>query len=373
MKNKSRSEIEFSLKERIKELECLYSISRIFFQGQNGKLDDIFKQLLEIIPAAWQYPEYTTCKIHFNNNDYLAPNYKESDYYQKADILINKNIVGYIEVAYLKKMPDFFEGPFLKEERHLINTIATELSLFIDKSKQKKEKQILEARLRHTDRLITIGEFSAGIAHDLTEPLGTILGFAQLLKKDQNISGQSADDLKRIVDASLYARDILRKLMTFAKSNERDNKLINFNNVINNATYLLETRSLKHNITFQKKLDENLVSIRANPVQLNQVIINLCANSIQAMPEGGTIVLTTSYDDKNIFISIKDSGVGIPENIAKQIFEPFFSTKTSSTNSGLGLSVVHGIVTSLKGTIIMKSKPGLGTSFKITIPHSKTK
>ncbi len=373
MKNQSRSEIELSLKERIKELECLYSISQIFFQNQDGKLEDIVIKILKVIIKAWQYPEYTSSRIQVDRIDYFSDNYVTSIFNQKADIILNGKSGGFIEVSYSQKMPDCDEGPFLKEERNLLNTVAAELSLFIDKMNQKKEKQIFEMRLRHADRLVTIGEFSSGIAHELNEPLSTILGFAQLVKKSNNLSGQTQKDISKIIDASLYAREILRKLMTFAKNNEPEAKWISFNSVIKNSTYLLETRSKNTNVRFVTILEENLPLICANPVQLNQIVINLCVNSIQAMPEGGNIILQTRSDKKNVYVTVQDSGDGISENIIKRIFDPFFTTKKSNTNTGLGLSVIHGIVSLLKGKINVESNLGVGARFEVVIPLEKEK
>jgi signal transduction histidine kinase len=373
VKNKSRSEIEFSLRERIKELECLNSISQILFEMQDDKLEAICKEILKVLPKAWQYPELTSSRIQIDGINYKSEGFVETPYSQKENIVLNGLNKGFIEVAYSQKTPDFDEGPFLKEERTLLNTIAKELSLMIDKINQKNDKYILELRLRHADRLVTIGEFSAGIAHELNEPLGTILGFAQLAKKSNHVSTQLEKDLSKIVDASLYARDILRKLMTFARNNEQEEKLINFNSVIKNSIYLLETRSKNSNIRFVKILEEKLPSIWANAVQLNQVIINLCVNSIQAMPEGGNIVLQTRSDKENVYLTIQDSGIGISKDTIKRIFDPFFTTKKSSTNTGLGLSVTHGIISLLNGKIKVESNLGVGTRFEIIIPLKKEK
>jgi signal transduction histidine kinase len=373
VKNKSRSEIEFSLRERIKELECLNSISQIFFENQDSRLEEICKRIVKVLPLAWQYPEITSSRIHVDGVDYISESFVESEYNQKENIILNGTSRGFIEITYSKKTPPCDEGPFLKEERTLINTIAKELSLIIDKIYQKKEKRILELRLRHADRLTTIGEFSAGIAHELNEPLSSILGFAQLIKKNNHHSNQSQKDLEKIIDASLYARDILRKLMTFSKNNEQKEKLLNFNSVINNSIYLLETRGKNSNIRFVKVLEENPPSFSANSVQLNQIVINLCVNSIQAMPEGGDILIQTSSDSENVFMIIQDSGIGMSENTVKHIFDPFFTTKESSTNTGLGLSVTHGIVSFLNGKIKVESNLGVGTRFEISIPLQKNK
>ncbi|MBN1822243.1 MAG: hypothetical protein JXR31_03435, partial [Prolixibacteraceae bacterium] len=176
--------IELSLKERVKELECLYAISQVNFDMQESPVHELLSKIIGFLPRAWQYPEITHAHINYDQTDFFTKGYKNSEYKQIADIFVNGEKKGLIEICYSEKMPDSFEGPFLREERSLLNTIAKELSIIIAKKKQAEEKRVLEARLRHSDRLATIGEFSSGIAHELNEPLTTILGFAQLIKND---------------------------------------------------------------------------------------------------------------------------------------------------------------------------------------------
>lgn len=360
--------IELSLKERVKELECLYAISQVNFDMQESPVHELLSKIIGFLPRAWQYPEITHAHINYDQTDFFTKGYKNSEYKQIADIFVNGEKKGLIEICYSEKMPDSFEGPFLREERSLLNTIAKELSIIIAKKKQAEEKRVLEARLRHSDRLATIGEFSSGIAHELNEPLTTILGFAQLIKNDIENIEQARADIDKIIDAAFHARNIVRKLMTFAKTDEMEDKPIKLNSTIEQGIYLLESRCRKNNIKLVTLFENGIPLISVNPVRINQVIINLVVNSIQAMPEGGNIILQTKRNNGNVSIIVQDDGIGMSEKTLKRMYDPFFTTKDSQLNTGLGLSVVHGIISTLKGEIKVESNLGIGTRFEIIIP-----
>ena len=359
-------DIETALKERVKELECLYEISHLAFGKQDKELEEILSDILTLLPKAWQFPDITHAKIKLDDIDYKTINYKKGQHKLTSDIIINGQIRGSVEIVYAQKKPLLHEYPFLKEERSLIDTIAKELSQIINRNEQKKEKEILKNQLRHADRLATVGELAAGIAHELNEPLGSILGFAQLIKNDKNISEQTKSDIDKIIKGSLHAREIIKKLMSFSRYEEKENIEINLNQIITDSLYILKLRSKKENINIVMLLEDELPSFFVNPVQINQVIINLCVNSFQAMPNGGELVIQTFSANKNIYLVIQDTGVGISEQVMKRIFDPFFSTKEVGT--GLGLTLVNSIVSSYGGCIKTESNIGNGTRFEISFP-----
>jgi len=364
--------IRASLKERIKELECLYSISQIINEKQNSPLEDLFYEILSMIPRAWQYPELTSARIQVDGFDYITANYNHPFSYQNSAIIVKNKLRGFVEAAYSKEMPACDEGPFLKEERALIDAIAKKLIVIIERAEDRKEKEMLESKLMHADRLATIGEFTAGIAHELNEPIASVLGFAQLIKKDQNIDSRIIKDVDKIIQASIHAREIIRKLMSFSKYDDRPGIKVNLNKVITDAFYLLETRCKKEQIEIVKTLEADLPGILANPLEMSQVVVNLCVNSIQAMPSGGTLLIHTYSGQERVMLVVQDTGTGISEDNLSRIFDPFFTTKDAATNTGLGLSVVHGIVTSFKGYISVESHLGVGTRFEISFPMNET-
>lgn len=362
-------EIRASLNERVKELECLYSISEISYVKQSNSLAEIFEDILKVLPNGWQYPEITCAKIVFDGKEYITENYELNSFMQWSNINIDGKIRGGIEIGYLEEKPKLDEGPFLKEERKLLDTISIKIALIIKRQEELEEMKILESKLIHADRLVTVGELTAGIAHELNEPLGTILGFAQLIQSDKDISASTNTDLDKIVKASIHARQVIRKLMTFSRyQDDGANDRVNLNSIINDGLYFLESRCKKESVEIVKILESDLPYINGNAVQFHQVVVNLSVNAIQAMPNGGKLIMQTYSKNSNVNLVIQDTGIGISEDNITRIFDPFFSMKDSQTNTGLGLSVVHGIVKVYNGEIKIESNLGVGTRFEITFP-----
>jgi signal transduction histidine kinase len=331
-------------------------------------LDDILESTVNLIPPAWQYPEITQGRITLDGHSYATPAFKASPYRQTADIVVKGKKRGAIEVVYTEKKQNIDEGPFLEEERHLINTLARELALIIERKHSQSEEQKLQAQLRHADRLATIGQLASGVAHELNEPLGNILGFAQLAGKCPGLPKQAGQDIEKIVKASLHAREIVRKLLLFSRQMPTRKEKTNLNDLIKEGLYFLQSRCIREGIELNYLLSEHLPEITVDPSQLKQVIVNLVVNAIQAMPAGGKLDIRTHTCDDQISIFVEDTGVGMSKAILKQIFLPFFTTKDIGEGTGLGLSVVHGIVTSHGGSIKVDSTLGIGTIFEIRLP-----
>jgi two-component system NtrC family sensor kinase len=340
-------------------------------------LDEVLRSVVEALPPAWQYPDIASARIIFDQRIFVAPNFKGSGYIQKADLMVQGKWRGSVEVKYSREKPDIYEGPFLKEERHLIDTIARQVSLFVEQKETEEEKELLQEQLRHADRLATIGKLAAGVAHELNEPLGSILGFAQLAQKTAGMPKQAEQDLDRIVSASLHAREVIRKLMLFARQMPPRRTGLNLNQVVKEGLYLFEARCARQGIELSLSLEPGLPDIHADSTQLTQVMTNLVINAIQAMPKGGRLSVVTWSDADSVCLRVEDTGEGMSPEVKKQIFMPFFTTKEVDQGTGLGLAVVHGIVTAHKGIIKVDSQVGRGTRFEIRLPlalnHTKEK
>lgn len=360
--------LKSKLQERIKELECLYAIAQLNIEKGNSHIDEVFYDVLTIIIKAWQFPQITQANITLDGNSFSTSDFNRGVDSQKADLIINEIKRGWIEVCYTQKKPVLYEGPFLAEERALINTVASELSASIERHESREEKKVLEQKLRHSDRLATLGELTAGIAHELNEPLGSILGFAQLIESDYPEDEALQNDISKIIKASLHAREVIRKLMVFSKYDEKNLTNVNINDIIRDGLYLIGNRCEKENIKLIKILSDEIPSITANAVQINQVVVNLIVNAIHAMPNGGNLILQTSLNNHNIHLVVQDNGNGISEDNINKIFDPFFTTKEIGTSTGLGLSVVHGIMESLNGSISVESYLDVGTRFDLSFP-----
>ena len=356
-----------ALHERVKELTCLYSISKIG-EKPDISLEEILQNTVQLIPPAWLYPEITCCSIVLDGRSYTTPICQISSQKLTSNIIVFGEKRGTIEVYYTEKKPVLDKGPFLKEEIKLINTIAKQISIIIEQRQVTEDRVELEAQLRHADRLATIGQLSAGVAHEINEPIGNILGFAQLIKKYPSLPKQLKHDVDKIIAASLHAREVIKKLMLFARQTPPQKCKVNLNRMIEEDLSFLEFRCSKEDVKLMHSLSPNLPEITADPAQILQVLVNLIVNAIQALPDGGRIAIKTLDHDNYVSLVIEDTGIGMSEEVMKQIFIPFFTTKDVGRGTGIGLSVVHGIVTSHGGTIHVESAINRGSRFVIQLP-----
>jgi len=356
-----------ALRERVTELSCLYNISKVS-ENETISLKETLQQIVNLIPPAWQFPESTVGQIFLDGQKTTSSeNFKEY-HSQDADIFIKGEKRGFIKTIYTTNKPVLDEGPFLKEERSLINAIAKQVGLIIERREAEEEKKNLQEQIRHADRLATIGQLAAGIAHELNEPLGNILGFAQLIKKYPELSFHALEDVDKIINASLHAREIIKKLMLFSRQTPPKRTRVNINELVKEGLYFFEARCTKVGINLIRNLKKNIPEIEGDSGQLNQVLVNLVVNSIQAMPRGGDLRISTTYDRDNVSLIVEDSGIGMSEELKSKIFIPFFTTKDINEGTGLGLAVVHGIVLSHKGSIEFESEIDKGSRFKIKLP-----
>lgn len=237
----------------------------------------------------------------------------------------------------------------------------------VAKKENKREKLVLQQQLRQADRLAKIGQFSAGVAHEINEPLANILGFAQLAIQHPALPRQVKTDLDNIVDSSLHAREIIRKLMFFSRQMPPQMFSIDLNDVVAQALKITESGAKRNHIKIKCEFDASLPHIMADPQHIKQVVVNLVANAIQAMEDGGTLIVCTE-DKGDAYLIVEDTGPGMERDVLKQIFSPFYTTKDVDKGTGLGLSVVHGIVKGHNGFIQVHSTPGKGTRVEVAFP-----
>ncbi len=356
-----------ALTERVKELTCLYGIAQV--AGQPGlSLEEIIQHIVELLPPAWQYPEIAFARIILDGISYTTQSFRECRQKQTAEINVGGTLRGIVELVYAEDKPELDEGPFLKEERNLIDAVARQVALVIERKQAEEDKLKLHNQLLHADRLATIGMLAAGVAHELNEPLGNILGFAQLAKKCPGVPASAEQDIGKIEAASLHAREIIQKLLVFARQAPPQKTQVNLNQIVEDGLYFFEARCAKEGIELVRLLSADLPEITADPGQLNQLLVNLVVNALQSMPGAGKITVQTRFCDHNVLLSVEDTGTGMSKEVLDKIFVPFFTTKDVGHGTGLGLPVVYGIVTAHGGSIKVDSKPGCGTRFEIQLP-----
>lgn len=358
-----------ALRERVKELSCLYNIARLFAR-EDWSAEDVLQDAVAMLGPGWLYPEATAARIVLDERSYESGAVDAMIQHLRAPIIIGGRQRGYVEVGYTTEKPPIDEGPFMIEERRLIDTVAQELAFVVEQKSIAGERRCLQEQLRHADRLATIGQLAAGVAHEINEPLSTIVGFAQLAGRNERIPEAVGRDLQRIVAAALHARKVIRELMVFSREAAPVKVRCNLNQLIRDGLYFLESRFEKAGITLVCNLDPALPTFNADRSQMLQVLTNLVVNAVQAMPDGGQLTIETRADRDMIELTVTDTGVGMDNQTAKNIFHPFFTTKDVDEGTGLGLSVVHGIVETHNGTIDVASRPGEGARFTIRLPRN---
>ena len=232
----------------------------------------------------------------------------------------------------------------------------------------------LEQRLLQSERLATMGEIAAGFAHEINNPLGIILGFAQELLSDTPSSDIRYKDLKIIEQETARCSEVVKELLNFARPHSLETAPTPIEQVIDNSLSLLKLQLKNNRIKLTKTISPNLPLVNVDRYQMQQVFINVIVNAIQAMAQGGNLRIKAYTDSQRepeaapmVTIQISDTGNGIPEEYLSRIFDPFFSTKLSK-GTGLGLSISQQIVSAHKGKIEIKSQLGKGTDCIIKLP-----
>jgi two-component system, NtrC family, sensor kinase len=359
---------DIKLRERVKELKCLYELSKISWEADKD-LKTILSKTLTILPNAMRYPKAAEVSITVNKHIYATPGFLKHKRAITTPLALGKSTYGDITVGYKHSAETSnVKNPFLPEEKNLLKIVASQLARYINRASIEEEKEKLKMQLQHAERLAFVGELSAGIAHELNEPLGKILGFAQLIKKAGDLNNQQHEDVDRIIKASLYTREIIKKLMIFSRQMPQQLTSVNLNTIVSNILYFIDVRFQSRGIQIVERLDPNLPSIQADAVQMSQILVNLMTNAIHALSNGGKVTVTTKHKGIRVSLAVKDNGIGMATDVKKKIFEPFFTTKPIGQGTGLGLSVVHGIVEAHNGQIIVNSTLGKGSAFEIRLP-----
>lgn len=227
----------------------------------------------------------------------------------------------------------------------------------------------IQAQLIRSEKLASIGELVAGIAHEINNPLTGILVFSSLVSKNPSLDPSLKDDVQTIVKETERCSKIVRGLLDFSRESVPQMKLSSINEVMELALSLVEHQMLFQNITIIKDYTDGMKDIMLDPNQFEQVFINMLLNAGQSMADGGSLHITTGVTEDGLreYITIADTGCGIPEENLAKIFDPFFSTK-ENRGTGLGLSVSYGIIHNHNGHIHVHSVVGNGTTFTIELP-----
>jgi two-component system NtrC family sensor kinase len=229
--------------------------------------------------------------------------------------------------------------------------------------------QSTQDQLVQSEKLASLGQLAAGVAHELNNPLGTILLYSDLVKKDLGVEAPNAADLDIILNETKRCKSIVAALLEFARQNQVVTQPTDLNGLIANVIDVERKQYDASRVDIKLLFDPNLPRIQADPAQITQVLVNLIENSIDAMPEGGTLTIRTLPEPAEmVTVEIEDTGIGIPPENLNKLFTPFFTTKPIGKGTGLGLAIIYGIIKMHRGQIMVSSELNKGTRFTIQLP-----
>ncbi len=229
-----------------------------------------------------------------------------------------------------------------------------------------------EGRVLQSERLTAMGKLAGEIAHEINNPLGGILLYANLIKEDLTPGSTARMNLEKIIKLATRCRIIAKGLLNFGRSSSRSYDPVDLNRVVVEIYSMVEDHRLLKEVQVEMRLADDLPHIMADKGQMEQVVLNLLINAGEAMGGKGRIVVETRRlpEERSIKLVVEDSGPGIPQELMSRIFEPFFTTKQPGHGTGLGLSITLGIVQRHGGRIEVFSPPGKGARFEVTLPES---
>ena len=273
------------------------------------------------------------------------------------------------------------KATFSDKDGHVSGIIGAVLDISERKEAERKKSE-LESQLRQAHKMESIGTFTGGIAHDFNNILGAIIGYTELAQMDADHSTALKANLDEVVKAANRAKDLINRILTFSRQSKQQLKPLQLSVVIKEVLNLLRA-SLPSTIEIHHDIKSDATAM-ADPTQIHQVLMNLCSNAGHAMRKKGGLLevnlKNVEFDSDFINrhpgiqpgpylqLTVTDTGHGMPPELLERIFDPFFSTKKTGEGTGLGLSMVHGIVKSHGGAIYAYSEPGVGSSFKIYLP-----
>ncbi|MFP4285091.1 MAG: ATP-binding protein, partial [Desulfovermiculus sp.] len=232
------------------------------------------------------------------------------------------------------------------------------------------EQKKMEQKIQQTEKMVAMGQLASGVAHEINNPLGIILCYVDLLKRQLLELPQGRQDLEVIEKQVIHCKQIVTDLLQFARGQESVKEPIQINRLVQEVTQMFHHKLKKNNIQLQLDLEPELPTININAGKIKQVLVNLLMNALQAVSAHGFIQISSGVEpgQERVWISIWDNGQGVPENIQGKIFDPFFSTKETGEGTGLGLAVSYGIVQDHGGEIRLQSEKGSWSRFTVFLP-----
>ena len=409
---------------RLKELKCMYDVTRIV--RKQGTLSSIFCDLTSIIPRAWQYPEITRAKVRYLGKEYFSEIFEDGDWKMSSEIMINGKRRGLLEVFYLEEKPNVDEGPFLIEERHLLDAVADMLAEAIKNKRSEKElialndtleiqnKALAESRVaaivlmeeaeesraeaEHVNKELeasiersnlmakdalaanrTKSDFLANMSHEIRTPMNAIIGFSTLLSTE-DIGEANKEYVAMIHQAGDNLLALINDILDFSKieAGRFDTEMIpcSIGEVLANIELIMRPTAEKKVLEFKiRQLSELPSRVKTDPARLRQCLLNLVSNAVKFTEQGYVHINVFEENLKGkhcIRFDVIDTGIGVDPEKLDVIFESFQQSDTSTTRkyggTGLGLAITKRLAQLLGGCVSVKSQVEKGSVFSLMIP-----
>ena len=306
------------------------------------------EQLLDVIDSPVNDPDFT--EQYVKDDAHVFETGRVLDI-PKEPVTRHDGVVRYFHTV---------KAPILNSEGKVILTVGV--------SRDMTDREHLEKIVRQSEKLSAVGQLAAGVAHEINNPLGVILGFAQGLAQRLKPDDPFMMPVKSIEREAVRCKVLVQDLLTFSRERKLGILPEEPIPVIEGALSLVETQARTRNVVVHREFSPNLPLFHVDRNQIQQVLINLCTNAMDAMPQGGSLIISLAKKDSFIEVGVRDTGNGIPLEIRQKIFEPFFTTKEVGKGTGLGLSLAYEVVKKHQGTIECQSEVGRGTIFLFRLP-----
>ena len=357
---------EQKLKERVKELTCLYEVTSIIVNSGYDELSTALQAIAYCLKRGWQFPEKAEVALSIGTYNVQTKGFNGAMCSISCDVIVFNRVEGSISVGY--PASSYSLKDFLPEEKTLLKNVCLAVGNYMERKQIHDTEEETKRQMARNDRLHIMGEITAGIAPELNTPLANILGFAELLLDEATDPGKRRD-LQTIMDNAIFSREIVKKLMFFTCEMPQQMEFVELKKVLDSVIRLMGPSLRAKQLSVIKSYDNEDLRIQANTVQLTQVMFNLIMNAAYYSPICGEIKVEVLSKKQKIIINIVDQGEGIAPGQENKIFEPFYTTKPIGEGTGLGLSVVHGIIKSYKGTIVHRPNVPKGTIFTMEFPN----
>jgi signal transduction histidine kinase len=374
-------ELAHNLTERVKELNCLYGISRLF---ENGTLsiDEILERVVELLPPAWQYPEITCARINVVGKQFKTYNFRETARAQSQNIFVEGHKFGTVEIYYLKEMAESYEGPFLKEERNLLQVIAERLGHAIEQKNAEDNLKTLYQRERELYEKLQAEmqwrvDLTRKLIHELKTPLTTLVATSQMLY-DRTLDKKTGKLASYVLDSANNLNNRIEELHDVIRGETGTLKLtrkpVNLERLLKSMVEESRPLSRTCGIEIELKIKGRLPIVSADPERVRQIMLNLINNACKYASEGKRLTIMASAVNGEVLIEVQDYGPGIYKDRLKTLFEPGYQLQHHEEQVGglgIGLALCKTLVELQGGRIWVKSKASKGSGFFFTLPAAR--